>query len=342
MKNPSGSSLERASHCPASFALNQASHTGEAAIKGTANHDAIEAGISTRELSNLPEVVQVALRDATSIEVEVAYAINVETGEVRCIGSRIGRNYGEVDSSEIVLTVDAVVTSDSGVTVWDWKSRKRVTPAAKNLQIRAGVVAVMTHLGLSEARGAIGYLDDAETDVATFDRFDAALFMSDMRTMLYRIGSLRLQVAKGETPPVHAGPWCDYCPAIAYCPAQTRLARTMLGELTDVEKQIAFMPSDQVGRAWALLRQIQGLAERVEASIKLRARQDVVPLPNGKRLALVDSSRTGFDKKKALAWIAERGGDAAQFQSRTHFETVREINMPTTAANDEETERCAE
>lgn len=345
MKRPSGSSLERGSHCPASFVLLQAPETGEAAIKGTENHDIIEGGISLGKLEGLPEVVQMAMSGATSVDVEVAFALNVKTGAVRLIGRRIGRNYGDVSPDEIVLTVDAIITApgpDSNiVTVWDWKSRKRVTPAARNLQVRAGAIAVMNYFGLAEVRGALGYLDDGEADVATFDAFDAALFLSEIRTMLGRIEAAAELLASGGTPEVHAGPWCQYCPSVAYCPAQTRLARTMLGELTDVEKQIAFMTSEQTGRAWVLLRQIQNLAERVEASIKLRAKQDVVPLPNGKRLALVDSSRASFDKKKALAWIEEHGGNPADFQGRTHFETVREINMPAAPAN-EETERCAE
>lgn len=344
MKRPSGSSLERGSNCPASFVLLQAPETGEPAIKGTENHDIIETGLSSGNLEGLPEVVQMAMKDAISVDVEVAFALNVQTGAVRLIGRRIGRNYGDVSPDEIVLTVDAIITTpgttSNVVTVWDWKSRKRVTPAVRNLQVRAGAVAVLKYLELPEVRGALGYLDDAETDVATFDAFDSALFFSEMRTMLGRIDAAASLLESGGTPEVHAGPWCQYCPSVSYCPAQTRLARTMLGELTDVEKQIAFMTSEQTGRAWVLLRQIQNLAERVESSIKLRAKQDVVPLPNGKRLALVDSSRSSFDKKKALEWIVNHGGNPKDFEGRTHFETVREINMPAVPAN-EETERCA-
>lgn len=332
MKNPTGSGLERGVNCPASYALHQAPSTGEAAIKGTENHDEIENGISNGDISKLPEVVQTALKDAIIVDVEVAFALDVETEEVRLIGRRMGRNYGSLAETEIALTIDAIVTSPGApldvVTVWDWKSRKRVTPAIRNLQIRAGAVVVMKHFKLQEVRGAIGYLDDADVDMAVFDEFDCALFFAEMRSMLNRIGAARTLVATGGTPEVHAGPWCDYCPAVAYCPAQTRLARTMLGELTTVEQQVAFMTAEDAGRAWSLLKQIQSLADKVEASLKLRAKQDVVPLPNGKRLALVDSSRANFDKKKAIAWIAEHGGNPKDFEGRTFFDTVREINMP--------------
>lgn len=313
--------------CPASFALEQAPDTGEAAVKGTENHDAIESALVSGDTSTLPEVVRRAVDGATRVDVEVAFAIDVDTGKVRIIGRRIGRNYGSLGASEIPLTVDAIVTRPDVVTVWDWKSRKRVTPAERNLQIRAGSVAVMDFFHLSEVRGGIGYLDDAETDVATFDAFDKALFLSEVRSALNRIGSARTLIAAGGTPDVHSGAWCAYCPAMAYCPAQTRLARTMLGELETVEQKVAFMSATDAGKAWVLLKQIQGIADRVEASLKLRAKQDVVPLPNGKRLALVDSSRANFDKRKAMAWIAEHGGDPKEFEGRTYFETVKEINM---------------
>lgn len=333
MKNPSGSALERATNCPASFALPQAPATGEAAIKGTENHDAIENGISNGQLADLPEVVRTALEGATAVDVEVAFAIDAATGSVRLLGRRMGRNYGVLGESEIALTIDAIVTHPGGaVTVWDWKSRKRVTPAVRNLQVKAGAIAVMEHLSLPEVQAGLGYLDDGDTDLATFDRFDTALFLAEMRRMLARIETVRQVVESGQTPEVHAGPWCEYCPAVAYCPAQTRLARMMIGELSDVEKQIAFMTAEQAGKAWMLLRQIQSLAEKVETSLKLRAKQDVVPLPNGKRLALVESSRSSFDKNKAIAWIREHGGDPAQFQGRTHFDTVREINLPKTGS----------
>lgn len=325
--NPSGSSLERGVQCPASFALSQARETGEAALRGTENHDGIEGDLVAGTNSK-HKVVREAIEGATELRVEVAYAFDPYAETVRFLGSRLGRNYGALKETEIALTLDAIVIRPDDTCVWDWKSRKRVTPAAKNWQIRAGAVCVMKHLKLSEVGGAIGYLDNDESDAHRFDAFDIPVFFADMRLMLRRIGEARAVVAKGETPEVHAGGWCTYCPAVPYCPAHTRLARNMLGDLTDVEKQIAFMTAEQAGKAWVLLKQIQNLADKVEASLKLRAKQDLVPLPNGKRLALVDSSRANFDKKKAIEWIKAHGGDPSEFEGRTYFETVREINMP--------------
>lgn len=327
MKNPTGSGLERGIHCAASCALNQAPVTGEAAIKGTENHDNVKNGLRAMDLSVLPEDLRKELDGATAIDLEVAFALDVEAETARLIGRDVDRNYGELGPNEIALTLDAIVYRTNGVTVLDWKSRKRVTPAARNWQIKSGCVAVMKTSNLPEVRGGLGYLDDGESDITTFDAFDIPVFFAEMRAMLNRIGAARALVATGGTPDVHAGPWCDYCPAMAYCPAQTRLAKTMLGELETVEQKVAFMTPEDAGRAWSLLKQIQGLADRVETSLKLRAKQEVVPLPNGKRLALIDSSRTNFDKKKAIAWIEERGGNPKDFEGRTYFEKVQEINV---------------
>ncbi len=327
MKNTTGSGIERGYHCAASCALGQAGMTGDAAIKGTENHEVIRQGLASGDLDVLPERLRKELDGAAAVDLEVAYAIDVEAETARLIGRDIGRDYGALGPSEIALTIDANVFRTNGVTVWDWKSRKRVTPAVRNWQIKAGCVAVMTHGGLSEIRGAIGYLDDGEADIATFDAFDIPVFFADMRAMLNRIGAARALVATGGTPDVHAGPWCDYCPAMAYCPAHTRLAKTMLGELTDVEKQIAFMTAEDAGRAWALLKQIQNLADKVDASLRMRAAQEVVPLPNGKRLALIDKSRASFDKAKAVAWIKEHGGNPSDFEGRTYFSQIAEVKM---------------
>ncbi len=323
--NPSGSGLERGVNCPASYVLNQARNTGVESIKGNENHEGIEEGLVSGETDR--EVVRQAIEGAASIAVERAFALDVERETVRFIGDRVGRRYGPLGPNEIALTVDAVISRADGVWVWDWKSRKRVTPAVRNLQLRAGAVAVMKHMNLPIVNGGIGYLDNDETDITTVDAFDVPVFFADMRTMLENIGKARAVLSEGKTPEVHSGPWCDYCPAISYCPAHTRLAKTMLGQISEVEKQIAFMSPEDAGRAWVLLQQVYKLADKVDASLRLRARQDVVPLPNGKRLALIQKSRANFDKKKALDWIKERGGDPKEFEGRTHYEQVAEINI---------------
>lgn len=325
--NPSASSLERAVACAPSFALNQIPTTGAGAINGNDNHGDIEDGLAEGDLAGQPGVVKQALEGAIEVDVEVAYALDVVSETVRVIGRRLGRNYGTLGPSEIALTLDAKVVRPDGTYVYDWKSRKRVSPARRNLQLRAQCVAVMKADGISTVTGAIGYLDNDDVDAHVFDAFDVPSFFDDMRKMLSRIIAARALVAKGGTPEVHAGPWCEYCPAVAFCPAQTRLALVMIEALVDVNQHVAFMSTEQAGLAWMKLRQIQSLADKVEEALKLRAKQEVVPLPNGKRLALVQSSRRSVDSKKALARLEKAGLETNDLYKTTHFDVVREVNL---------------
>lgn len=325
--NPSGSSLARGVSCPASFALPQAPESTEASENGTKNHEAIEAGIASGDYSALPPVVGKLLDGATWVETEVAFAIDVEAEKVRRIGTKVGRKYGPLGAAEIALTVDAIIHRPGEFIVVDWKSRERVTSADRNLQIRAGCVASMKESGASKVLGAIAYLDDGEVDSCTVDAFDTTMFFSEMREMLRKIQDAKLVVDSGGTPAVHVSSECKYCPAVPYCPAQNALAKSMFGELASVEQQVAFLTNEQVGEAWLKLKQFMALGAKVEASLRLRARHGIVPLPNGKRLALVEKSRRSFDKDKALTRIKEAGLLADDLYKTTYFDQIAEVNI---------------
>jgi hypothetical protein len=328
LSNPSGSSIERGWNCPAYLALPHAGHTGEGAIKGTDNHDKIEGGLSIGgDLSTQPEVVRTAMTDALSVDVEVSFALDVEQETVRCLGRRLGRRYGKLGPSEIALTVDAIIVKASGWEVWDWKSRKRVTAAKNNWQIRAAAVAILKHEQLSKIKGAIGYLDNGEADIHAFDVFDVPRFFEDMRQMLDRIGAAKALAATGVVPEVHSGPWCDYCPAMPYCPAHARLAMTMLGELDAVRQEIAFFTPEQVSKAWDLKKKIETILGSVDESLRLRISQSVIPRDGKKRLAMVDCKRTGFDLAAAKKKLADLGVDLKSFDKQITYQQVKEVNV---------------
>lgn len=300
--------------CAASCALSRAGHTGEDAIAGTKNHDAIEAGDSTKP------VVGRVLLGAEQERKEVAYALDVATRTVRELGVSIGRNYGPLSDTEVALTVDLEQCRLGRWRVVDWKSRERVAGPRDNWQIRAQVLAVMGRHGVDEMDGALAYLDDGEVDEASFDAIDAAAYWADLARMVDRIRAAQAAVKAGEIVEVSSGPWCRYCPSLPYCPAHTRLALSLLGELEKVDAAVSGLTVEQCGRAWELLRRYEQIADRVKASIRERARTEFVPLGNGKRLALVESSRKSLDTKKA----AEMLGDNAPYKVTT-FTQVREV-----------------
>ena len=309
-----GSGVERAMFCAASCALPGAGHTGEAAIKGSENHKGIEEGDQSRP------VVRDLLDGATDVRHEVAYALDLETHTVREIGVGIARDYGPLSPTELALTVDLECKRDG---VWwqvDFKSRGRVSAARDNWQCRVGTMAVLLRHGADQGMGAIAYLDDSELDATPVDAFHVAAWWADLRSLASRIRAARDLVAQGGMPSVSAGPWCKYCPALPHCPAHTRLALSLVGELESVDAKLATLTPDQAGNAWEKVKRYKLVLERIEETLREYARREPLPLPNGRRLALVESRRTSLDTKKA----AEMLGASAPFKT-THFTQVREV-----------------
>lgn len=322
MSLPTGSGITRAWECPASCALARADHQGAGAVYGQENHAEIEAGDLSRP------VVRRVLEGAIHVRHEVSYVLDLETRTVREIGVNLQRAYGQLSPSEIALTIDIELQNDGVWWVGDWKSRGRVPAAAKNWQIKAGAIAVATRHGADAVIGFVGYLDDSELDTAHFDAFDIAGWWDDLRAMRVRIAQAEARHAEGQELNVSAGSWCQYCPAMPYCPAHTRLARSLLGELDTIEERFEALSKEQCGRAWDTLKRYKTVAERIEASIRERARREPIPLSNGRHLALVDSKRTSLDTKKAAAML----GDEAPYKT-THYTQVRETRLADDASD---------
>lgn len=313
---PTGSAVERAMQCPASCVLSRANHSSEAAAYGTDQHEEIADGDMTRS------VVRKVIEGAEDVRHEVAFAIDVDRRSIREIGERVGRNYGHLESGEVALTLDLLCRRDGVAWVGDWKSRSRVSAVRDNWQIRCGVIVAMAAFNVDTVVGFLGYLDDGELEQETFDAFDVARWWSDLSAMVRRIREAHALVTAGGVPDVNSGKWCDYCVALPYCPGHTRLALSLLGELDGVNAKIEALTVEQCGRAWELLKKYDVLADRVKESIRARAKRETVPLSNGRRLALVESSRRSIDTKKA----AEMLGANTPYKT-SKFTQVRETKL---------------
>lgn len=311
-----GSALERLERCPASGVLRGANSTTEASLIGTANHLREELAIDGD--GEMSPVVRKAVEDSDIRQTEVAYAINLVSGSVRILGLKLGRNYGTLGQDEIALTVDLVCLDTRAV--WDWKSRKRVTHVRDNPQLLAAAYAAATANGWDSVHVGIGYLNDNESDEATLDSLDIA-------AILPRLQRIRAGIARAKEDveaKLATGPWCDYCPSFAWCPAQTRLARAMAGELDDMLGQVAMWTPEQCGVSWERLKRIEDIADRVKAAVRTRVKREFIPLPDGKRLAMVESSRTSPDAKAMAARLRELGEDPDKYTKTSRFTAMRE------------------
>jgi hypothetical protein len=321
MKLPTGSSVERAIRCAGSCVLSRAGHTGDAAVYGSTNHKEIEDGDTSRP------VVRRVVEGAEDVRHEVSYALDVERRAVREIGVSLGRDYGPLADTEIALTIDIECRKNGMLWVGDWKSRARVSSVAENWQIRCAVIAVMSRHSADTAVGFLGYLDDSELELDTFDAFHVSTWWEELRAMLSRIRKAADVIAAGQVPEVNSGSWCQYCPALPYCPAHTRLALSMLGELEKVDQAIGELTADQCGRAWELLKRFDTVADRVRETIRERARRETVPLSNGRRLSLVEcKGRMSFDQKKAKELLSVAGLEAPMKRGEPYYQ-IKEVKL---------------
>jgi hypothetical protein len=321
----SASALTRAKRCPSSYALPQISETSDAAEQGNENHARVEAELAayrrTMDPSSLSPELHAVLDGAQVQSIELAVVLDVFTGTVREVGESVGRAYGKVDPArEVPMTLDVVTRKGGLVVIRDWKSRKRVTPAVRNDQIRAQATAMIKLLGVDAVEAGLTYLDNWESDLAPFDAFDAEEVLGELRQTLERV-----QAAKADDP-VALGPWCEYCPAMASCPARQKLLRAsaaMVREST-IEQTLADVTDETAG---SLYERFQSLADAVERAIKLlrdRAKHSPLPLPNGKVLAAIEGERKSLDAKKAEALLT-----AANIPipiKTTTYVQVREMN----------------
>lgn len=303
----SASSLERVEACPASTALPHAPYSGEAAEQGTENHRVIEEVITA---GGVPEKLADLWEGALTVETEVAYVIDVAKRTGRRLGKLpTARDYGEVGPTEIAMTLDVLLTKPGEVVIIDWKSRTRVTPSERNLQIAAQMCAVEAVHGMTGWAGLV-YLDDMYRDLAPFSVFDSGARWSRLARLVER---------EGTGQPV-AGSHCRYCPALVHCPTQ----RAALAAFSDGPLGVESMPVARIGELWVQLDTIEQMLEQARAAARERARREPIPLPSGKYLRLVESSRTSNDARAMEARLRELGEDTERFKKTTTYTQVRE------------------
>ena len=129
---------------------------------------------------------------------------------------------------------------------------------------------------------------------------------------------------------INSGAHCQYCPSMAWCPQQTRLALAMVGEL-DMHDQLQAMTDSQAGAAWEKLKSIRVLVDKVEAALRTRAKHSPLPLSNGRRLALVEQrGRESVDAEAVRKRYAELG-EAVPMKRGASFDVIKELTVKESA-----------
>lgn len=327
MSRPSFSSGERAEACPASHALPRVLVTTDAADVGTDIHEYLKVvapnpALKSQALERLPPELRercaaidlpTALDGLADVRTETAYAIDVETGLVRLIGEDVGRAYGELGPNEIAgaLDVDSLRADDGMPVAIDWKTgRGDVTPPDENLQVGAQAYAIACARGAGCAVGRLAFIDDdggVSVVEHTFNALELEHVLGRLRSAVRRVRAAEELVARGEMPTVRTGTWCRYCPARPHCPAIVAFAKMMVGALENDLVGLEMLSPELQGEAWQRAKTAISLAEATLDGLRAIAADVPIPLPDGKEVRPVMSSRSFVNGKRALELLRERG-----------------------------------
>lgn len=298
------SGLEREIECPPSAVLvPRIQETSDDAERGTAIHVFCRSVIAgTPRPIALAQVPEGPWRETCeqidftilcgglrNVRAECAYRIDLETEEVRFLGINLGRRYPRRAANDVDGTNDfeGEDFADRPV-VTDIKTGFILQTACRdNPQIKFHALALMLHRGVDEVEGRIAYVDvggEIRIDAHVFTRIELDIFLDELRRRRARIERASEALRAGGAVSVHAGDWCQYCPAKDGCPRYTALAHAMLGSLREAHQRWGTLTEAQKAEAFAMAYEARDLAERIVESVKELARTSPVALPGGKEL----------------------------------------------------------
>ena len=284
------SGLERDEICSASASLPRSGTVHADATAGTEEHARLEAETPAGELA------------------EVAYALNVLTGEARSLGKIAHRDYPTLGQEWIFGTADRIRVAADRVVITDHKTggggRFNTTPARENLQLAFLALAAATAHGVQAAEVILSFPDG--TDAATLDVIDLAAAYQRVRRIYDR--------CTAPTPAiVESDKGCRRCPAFARCPAKVSLALAFSGGLAPADLPTLELTVPAVAKGWESLKRAKQVLGQVEAAYRGFAALEPVPLGNGKTLGEVEKSREEIDGRVAYdALVATLGVEVAE------------------------------
>jgi RecB family exonuclease len=324
------SKAEHAEHCPGSQALPQIPRESEPARRGTVLHTFVrqvaELGFD-EALALVPEDMRAAVAEYTLDDLptdrsgflaEVAFAIDLGTGEARRLGENIDRRYAEHGATlrDVAGAADFVaLLGEDKVEVSDLKTgRSPVTRARDNLQTGSLAYAAAKVWKRDGARVRLlvrredgsGYFSRADLDA-----FDLDAMLERLRKTATEVHAARMAVVAGRLPKLREGDWCNFCPSYFACPAKVALARQLgAAPQTTVEEQVRdLLAPSTAAQAVERLRVIKRLTHIVEAEVRKYADAiGGIPMPNGMVFSKVVKQTPEYDGRIAYDYLEQRFG----------------------------------
>lgn len=313
------SALDRAERCVGSVVLPGFPESGRWSGVGTAVDEYVQAakrGSKEGALAKAPESLRPYLAALTieripdGADYQVAFALNALTGDVRRIPGRAEGYPEDLGDEWIFGTADIVGVRDGRVLVWDlkWGTYTDGRDPATDLQLGFYGVCASAIAGVDEAELCFlraGWDAVLRPDSATLDAMDLAAFR-DRITAIWKRARAESYARSGgdqaagerERRPLqlHVGDWCGYCPARRSCDAIVQPTALMLrGEIASLadaapvavealRDRVRALTPEQRGRAYAICGEIEERAKAIRYAIRQDARQEPVPLGDGKEL----------------------------------------------------------
>lgn len=250
------------------------------------------AEISDDELRNQAAAIDLDALPAGA-ESEVALAYNPVTGEAKRLELTGNRAY-PTEPGWLYGTADLIGTDDDCVYVPDLKTGKAVVSAKDSWQLRFLAVAASRLTGKERARVGLLYLQSDgrwHQDWAEFDGFDLDDFASQLHGLYTKIELSYRDYLAGVMPDLSTGSHCRYCKSMSVCPAQTTIVRAFIPTLADLVGKLESMTPEQRGEAYEKYKVAEGLMEMADKAFRAMAQSEAIPLPDGKILKEVSSTR---------------------------------------------------
>lgn len=356
------SEAERVEACPASAQgiLPRARETSTYADRGTGFDWWVKraaAGDARELLDELDEgarelaehVLDEGLLDELPVDphhlvADVAFALDVDTGEARELGRGTGRDYSGATDSDVAGEVDLVgMLEADGVYVPDlktgWTNRK---PPGLQLEIY-GLAAARAY-GRDRAIVEIVWIEVGRRpwrSAVELDSIDLGAVAGRLESIAERVRAARERYEAGRGVDVNIGEHCRFCPArFVSCPGHLEAARAFALEVerrdgAEVEgpsivpaRPQALSPA-LAGEVYTMAKAAGAVALKVIDIVESMVAEGIeVPLPDGRILSEVEEpGKRRLDAPTVREVVVERLGDeaAAGLDVSITFKALAEI-----------------
>ena len=300
---PSASAMYRVVSCPGSLALIEACKppelTTSVAQQGTEIHAALETGEtyaldeeSQEIVDKLKQTGQELLDNWSAGKFHVSFRESEHRLWIR------DKSLNPIASAKLDVSYQALPENKS--LIIDFKTGfLPVTPAEKNWQLRTQAVAVHQEYGATHIRVAVACarLGKPHVDFVDYTLEDLKNAERDLLFQLWK--------AKQPDAPRHAGDWCKYCPAKAYCceaaawsavevvsPTQTVTTKEQIGLAVEL------MTPEHLVHVWRKRNIVEGVLDAIKARLKSLPEEELSSL--GLRLKEGKKMREIVDLPSAL------------------------------------------